>query len=243
MPRREEQEQKGERGDRDHPDPLNSQPTPGPLARTPGPRPVRAARTGPRSRSGPASAPPPGTASRSGSPGRRDARTKPVTGTATFTTCAEMLETVQPVRLAGTRCRFRYASVTPPPISATEPAAVHPATHWAVRALTWIPSRRLEPSAWALSRRHSQIARYTRTVPGALRRRSSQRSSNISSSSQGLASSGPCAKSIRAPRHTSRLRRVCSATSRSAVNRSGARTSLPATTPSPTALERWGPRR
>jgi hypothetical protein len=39
--------------------------------------------------------------------GRRDARTKPVTGTATFTTCAEMLETVQPVRLAGTRCRFR----------------------------------------------------------------------------------------------------------------------------------------
>src|ERR1700722_17402614 len=37
--------------------------------------------------------------------GRLDARTKPVTGTAMFTTCPEMLETVQPVRLAGTNCR------------------------------------------------------------------------------------------------------------------------------------------
>src|SRR5580704_2740146 len=37
--------------------------------------------------------------------GRLNARTKPVTGTAMFTTCPEMLETVQPVRLAGTNCR------------------------------------------------------------------------------------------------------------------------------------------
>src|SRR5580693_1628549 len=41
----------------------------------------------------------------SGFCGRRAARTNPVTGTAMFTTCEEMLETVQLVRLAGTRCR------------------------------------------------------------------------------------------------------------------------------------------
>src|SRR5579863_2777267 len=37
--------------------------------------------------------------------GRLDARTKPVTGTAMFTTCPETPETVQLVRLAGSRCR------------------------------------------------------------------------------------------------------------------------------------------
>ena len=70
MPRREEQEQKGKRGDRDHPQlHCTASRTPGPLARTPGPRPVRAARTGSKSHSGPAPGPPPGTASQSGSPG------------------------------------------------------------------------------------------------------------------------------------------------------------------------------
>src|SRR5579859_2526702 len=71
--------------------------------------------------------------------GRRDASTKPITAPATFTTCKEMLETVQPVRLAGTRCRSRYASPSPPPISATDPAATQPDTHRAVRALIRIP--------------------------------------------------------------------------------------------------------
>jgi len=75
--------------------------------------------------------------------GRRDATTKPTTRTAAFTTCSERLETVQPVEPAGTRCRSAWASAIPTPISITDPAAVHPATHRAVRALTGIPRRRL----------------------------------------------------------------------------------------------------
>ena len=72
--------------------------------------------------------------------GRLEARTNPTTGMATLTTCWETLETFQPVRLAGTRCRSRYASASPPPISATDPVAAHTGTHRAVRALIWVPS-------------------------------------------------------------------------------------------------------
>src|SRR5580700_3186570 len=39
--------------------------------------------------------------------GRLEARTKPTPPAATFTSCMEMLETVQLVKLAGTRCRSR----------------------------------------------------------------------------------------------------------------------------------------
>ena len=90
-----------------------------------------------------ATRPSPSPATRNSQPirfsGRLEARTKPVIGTATFTTCPETSETVQLVRLAGTRCRFTYASTSPAPISATDPAALHPATHRAVRALIRIP--------------------------------------------------------------------------------------------------------
>src|SRR5215469_13280934 len=40
-------------------------------------------------------------------PGRREARTKPTTGTARYVTCPRTPEKSQPDRSAGTRCRFR----------------------------------------------------------------------------------------------------------------------------------------
>ena len=71
--------------------------------------------------------------------GRREARTKPITGMAMFTTSPKTSETSQLVMLAGTRCRSTYARIKPPTISASDPAAAHPATRRAVRALIWIP--------------------------------------------------------------------------------------------------------
>src|SRR5580700_619573 len=101
--------------------------------------------------------------------GRLEASTKPITAAATFTTCPEMLETVQPVRLAGTRCRSTYASASPPPISATDPAAAHPATHRAVRALIRIPHPPTKATGLALALPHPRTARYAHTVPATLR--------------------------------------------------------------------------
>ena len=70
---------------------------------------------------------------------RRDARTNPATGTATFTSWLETLVTVQPVTLAGTSCRSTYDSTSPVTISATDTAAADPATRWAASPLSWNP--------------------------------------------------------------------------------------------------------
>ena len=51
---------------------------------------------------------------------------------ATFPT--KTSEKSQLVMLAGTRCRSTYGRIKPPTISASDPAAAHPATRRAVRA-------------------------------------------------------------------------------------------------------------
>src|SRR6266516_2549435 len=74
--------------------------------------------------------------------GRLDARTKPTTGTARFSTSPKTSENSQRVRPAGARCRFTYTRTSPPAISATEPAAIQPATHRAVKTLIRFSQRR-----------------------------------------------------------------------------------------------------
>src|SRR5262245_37238346 len=71
--------------------------------------------------------------------GRREARTKPVTGMARFTTSPKASEMFHLIMSAGTRCRSTYAHASPPAISATDTPAAQPATHRAVRTLIAIP--------------------------------------------------------------------------------------------------------
>src|SRR6266480_2547854 len=91
--------------------------------------------------------------------GRRDARTKPTTGTARFATPPKTSEKSQPVSPAGTRCRSTYASTSAPAISATDPTAAPPATHRPVRTLITIPHYRVCPRAPPARKIHAQIIR------------------------------------------------------------------------------------
>src|SRR5205085_1766950 len=79
--------------------------------------------------------------------GRREARTKPTTGTARFATPPKTLEKSHPVSPAGTRCRSTYASASAPAPSKTDPTAAQPAAHRTVRILIPSPTIESAPSA------------------------------------------------------------------------------------------------
>jgi len=78
--------------------------------------------------------------------GRREASTKPTTGTARFGTLSKTSAKFQPVSSEGTRCRSAYANTNAPAISATDTAAAEPATQRVVCTLIPSPSAESAPA-------------------------------------------------------------------------------------------------